>query len=1691
MAIRRLSILFWGIFAASLLSAKDIGNDLVMHFNFKDAKGKECLDMTGKHKLIALQKIITQNGSLRTGKNVIYMIPNDKSFDMGDEMTICLWCAFKSIAGRQSVIFKGIRNTNPQRAMSLSFTNGKFVFDTTDENGDWAFNAQSPLIETNSWHHFSVIYKAGFVRILMDGKSYFSHQYAPQNLVTNDAAFYVGAGISMGGSIPNTYICEALLNDIRLYKRALSDQELKAVYTSESASYTDRNVKIPDIQEAAVEKRAVPINTEVPDFGEYGNGDRQLYWGKEPVEKISATRARICLNGEWNFYPILISGGKPEMKHAGGIQVPGTWSGFHWKGYTKTVENSIIKRNADPVFKNVISWQQWDNMNIHSAWYRRIIHVPEIWDGRKICLNLSRVSTDARVFVNDVFCGEINWPSGSVDISKAVKPGTDAELAILVTASPQQEDVFLPVWESSNEYKLIEKKVDCSGLVDDVFLSSYPADGKINDVFVKTSTRKKEITLEIEVEGSRGGSAEISAKILNREGIEEKSFSATLAFAEKQLQSFSVSWIWPDPKLWDADNPNIYTLLLEIKGAGLNDIYRQDFGFKEFWIEGKSFFLNGTEIKFRPIVNDLTPFGITEAIDNHIDGFRQNGFNLCSSSINYPKEFSIRGTLGSFAEQQLSRCDLKGFYSFHYLPSFVATGTDFESKRKKWETAMLQELRTLRNHPSLLFWGFFGGNLSHQSVKWPELSGKKSAAESFAITGKWSESVQYAKESFATIKKYDPTRPVTGANAPTVGDICGYMPYLNFIPLQEREEWLSEWAKNGDLPIMMFEYGSPIAAAFARARTSSSMGTSEPWVTEFCAIYMGKRAYELEDRLYRQKTIAEHFIKDQKYRFWYTSEEKTPYASWAPILAMTPQAQELLSLFHRDTWRSWRTWGISGGMFAWEYGAAWAYYNFCRGGINPKRKSEIVQLGEFTPGRRGVYVPKLTGNTYYGLTPLGLPPMPCSKSLVENNKPTLAWIAGSAAAFTEKNHNYVAESQVNKQIVLINDTLKPQPFSAEWKVMAGDKIVADGNESGKILPGKILFIPLSFSLPTTDIKTDGSISLSAKIGESTHDDKFLFRIFPHPRKKEFTIYSFDPQGKTTAMLEASGCAVRKWDGEKDAALVFIGREALNDNSAIPQDFKSYIKEGGRGIIFTQNPDFLRIWFGLRVSRHITRRVFVVDSQQKHPLLTGLDSEDLRDWSGISSLTEAYPSYKINKNDMGCCPPYGWHWGNRGGVASAAIEKPHNSGWRPILECEFDLAYSPLMELDYGKGRLIICTLDLEDHYKQDAAAATLLGNLLDYAMKESLSPKVQNTVFIGNDNEAKLLDEIGLIYKCGEKPEGADLIVAGAGVKDSPELEAYLRNGGKIFLLPRIEKVMGVFFQELKQFPGSLSVPDWKECAGIGISDLHWRTDSKAVVLKDGAEICADGLIGKIFKENGKALFCQINPEGFDKSKTYYRFSQWHSRRTLVNLLSNMGASFRMDERIFSASLPVQYMIDTRSWRIKMGRKLPFAPSLSQKHKDDGISEMAAAMVLPETDERDWHKGTLSMWPNYGGEFAQYCGECVYRKMIILPPEFTGKDIVLYLPCIHDIDDTYFNGEKIGHTEGWNQSRRYEIPGKLVKQNNLLAVRTFQGFRGAGFDVKDSSKIFIGLKDLEKGFYDPDYRTDDTMGDEPYTYYHW
>jgi beta-galactosidase len=95
-------------------------------------------------------------------------------------------------------------------------------------------------------------------------------------------------------------------------------------------------------------------------------------------------------------------------------------------------------------------------------------------------------------------------------------------------------------------------------------------------------------------------------------------------------------------------------------------------------------------------------------------------------------------------------------------------------------------------------------------------------------------------------------------------------------------------------------------------------------------------------------------------------------------------------------------------------------------------------------------------------------------------------------------------------------------------------------------------------------------------------------------------------------------------------LLVVGREAFSDAAKAPGDLDAFIRNGGRVLLMAQNPHWVREMLGLRVSHIQSRRVFPVAA---HPVIAGLDSLDLRDWNGHSTMLDPRPDYLNGKGPM--------------------------------------------------------------------------------------------------------------------------------------------------------------------------------------------------------------------------------------------------------------------------------------------------------------------------------------------------------------------------------------------------------------------------------------------------------------------------
>ncbi len=93
-----------------------------------------------------------------------------------------------------------------------------------------------------------------------------------------------------------------------------------------------------------------------------------------------------------------------------------------------------------------------------------------------------------------------------------------------------------------------------------------------------------------------------------------------------------------------------------------------------------------------------------------------------------------------------------------------------------------------------------------------------------------------------------------------------------------------------------------------------------------------------------------------------------------------------------------------------------------------------------------------------------------------------------------------------------------------------------------------------------------------------------------------------------------------------------------------------------------------------------------------------------------------------------------------------------------------------------------------------------------------------------------------------------------------------------------------------------------------------------------------------------------------------------------------------------------------------------------------------------------------------------------FRTSVEIPAEWSGRELLLSLGAIDEVDTTYFNGVKVGSTgfevkDFWEHPRKYAIPAELVKQGKaVIAIREINSFGASGlFGPADA--WFIAPKD--------------------------
>ena len=1190
--------------------------------------------------------------------------------------------------------------------------------------------------------------------------------------------------------------------------------------------------------------------------------------------ETTPTCERISINGLWRWQPADAKSDRVPGDDWGYFKVPGCWPGIA----------DYMQKDCQTVRPHR-SWQDQNLAGVAAAWHQREITVPAAWAGHRIAVHAEYLNSYAAVYLDGNRVGEIRFPAGEVNLTSVCRPGEKHVLSLLVVAMPLR-GVMLS-YNDSNSAREVRGSVARRGLCGDVCLVATPTGARLGDVKVDTSVRNWEIAfesalLDLSADAQYALRAKVGQNGRSVRDFMSKPFRTSdvkdgrMAFTEK----------WQPEKLWDTHTPenryDVTVSLLDAGGKVLDTSFPVGFGFREFWIDGRDFYLNGTRIFLCAVPLDNAQVGAAWAT---YVGARESLRRLQSFGINavYTHNYGCEpGSHLSFAEI-LRAADDVGMLVSLSQPHFSHYDWDAEEADRTNGYARHAEfyVRVAQNHPSVVMY-----SMSHNATGYSEdMNPNLIDGIHDARTEGGRRNVRRALRAEAIVKALDPGRIVYHHSSGNLSSMHTSNFYPNWVPIQEMSDWFEHWATEGVKPFFTCEYGAPFMWDWAMYRGwyqgSRNFGSAVvPWdfcLAEWNAQFLGDQAYRISaEEKANLRWEAKQFRAGNLWHRWDYPHQlgSRDFDERYPVLAA----------YLNDNWRAFRTWGVSA-ISPWEHGVFWKL----RPEMDRNRRVELKTDWENLqrPGFSPDYLEERYERMDLAYEPSDWVATPAADAMYRNNRPLLAYLAGKPARFTSKDHNFLPGETVEKQIILINNSRETVTAECAWSFALPQAVT--GSKQVTVTTGEQVRNPLRFGLPA-DLEA-GTYALSATVKFSTgltQEDRFAVHVMPPipDPKVAAKIALFDPNGETAKRLGTMGVRYRVIDSNADLSdydLLIIGKAALTPEGSAPDI--SRVSDGLKVIVFEQTSEALEKRLGFRVQEYGLRDVF--QRVPDHPYLAGLDDRHLRDWRGESTILPPILNYEPNDKYNGVpvvrwCGlevPRLWRSGNRGNVASVLIEKPAIGDFFPIIDGGFSLQYSPLLEYREGKGMVLFCQMDVTGRTEEDPAATRLVRNILSYVSNTSYPVRpTRKALYVGDVVGKHYLEHAGIStgsYEGGEPSPDQVLIVGRGGgqalAKHASTVARWLKAGGHLLALEldadeantflpapirtTKQEHMAAYFKP----PGVGSL-----FAGVGPADVHNRDPRELPLVSGGAKVIAGGVLAQA--EDADVVFCQLAPYDFIKS---------------------------------------------------------------------------------------------------------------------------------------------------------------------------------------------------------------------------------
>lgn len=324
-------------------------------------------------------------------------------------------------------------------------------------------------------------------------------------------------------------------------------------------------------------------------------------------------------------------------------------------------------------------------------------------------------------------------------------------------------------------------------------------------------------------------------------------------------------------------------------------------------------------------------------------------------------------------------------------------------------------------------------------------------------------------------------------------------------------------------------------------------------------------------------------------------------------------------------------------------------------------------------------------------------------------------------------------AKVERTLQVMNDTLRGGAVAVSWVFAAAGHTESSGRLSFDLQPTDLRVGKFEFTPPDVRETTAAELRIRATLaGTPGFDERIPYKVYPALRlatpARQVGLLA-RPGDACGRLLAAHGIGVVPVTGldaiPADVGILIIGRHALpalsgHDRPVLRlgadtspyRGLLAFLSAGGRALVLGQTE--AHVPFGpIRFAARQATLAFPLATG--HPLLTGLDADDLRFWAPDHVVAEAQLS--------------------RSACSLRSIV---------VSGAESGLDYTALGEADVGAGKLVVCGLRVVDASGSEPAAGILLNNTLQYL--DGWEPQAGRCVAVTSDRGlAALLDSLDLV----------------------------------------------------------------------------------------------------------------------------------------------------------------------------------------------------------------------------------------------------------------------------------------------------------------------------------------------------------